>query len=361
MTVRRLWLVGGGHAHALLLRAWARQGLPADAAVTLLSPSPTTPYSGMVPGWLAGTYRFDEISIDMQALAARAGVVFRRGEVAGLDATARLLRLQDGAVEGFDLLSINVGSTLAPPAWPQVRVLPLRPLSALQTAWQAVQDGRPPSGLLTVGGGAAGVEATLAVASALRQLHPGWHGPGRLVERGKSLLAGLPPAAQRAAFDALARAGIAVQCSTAALPSMAPRGTLVLWAAGATAHAWQAASGPATDAGGFISTDATLRSTSHPQVFASGDCASLAQPLPKAGVYAVRQGPLLAHNLRAALAGQALKSFDGGGPALALLSTADGRAIAARGPWSASGPHIGKLLWRWKDRIDRAFVRGPGS
>jgi NADH dehydrogenase FAD-containing subunit len=157
----------------------------------------------------------------------------------------------------------------------------------------------------------------------------------------------------------LARAGVAVQCSTDAEASMAPRGTLVLWAAGAVAHAWQDRSGLAQDVAGFIRTDTTLRSSSHPDVFASGDCASLPQPLPKAGVFAVRQGPLLAHNLRAALDGQPLKDFTRDGPALALLSTADGCAIALRGPWAVAGPHVGKLLWRWKDHIDRAFVRGP--
>jgi len=356
---RRLWLVGAGHAHAVLLRQWARQGLPAGVTATMLSPSHRAPYSGMVPGWLGGHYRFDEICVDMRALAATAGVGWRDGELRDVDAASRHLHLADGSTEGYDLLSLNVGSTLSPPDWPGVRMLALRPLSALHDAWDAVLDERPPSGVLTVGGGAAGVEATLAIIASLRQQHPLWQAPGRLVTRGRSLLEGFPTRAQRAAFDALACAGVAVQCSTDANAAMAPPRTLVLWAAGASAHAWQRRSALAQDAAGFIRTDATLQSTSHPEVFASGDCASLPQALPKAGVFAVRQGPLLARNLRAALDAQPLKAFTDDGKALALLSTADGRAIAARGAWSAAGPRLGKWLWRWKDHIDRAFVRGP--
>ncbi len=356
--MRRLWLVGGGHAHALVLREWVRTGRPANVDVTLLSPSALAPYSGMVPGWLAGRYLCEEICIDMRVLAERAGVVIREGELRALDADTRTLVLADGSREVYDLLSLNVGATLTPPTWPDARILALRPLAALPAAWAAVLEAPPPSAVLTVGGGAAGVEATLAVLASLRQRHAGWPGAGRLITRSTTLLEGFPAGAQRAAREALARAGVEVQCSVEAAESMAPRGTLVLWAAGATAHDWQLRCGLARDAGGFIRTEVTLRSASHPQVFASGDCASLPMPLPKSGVFAVRQGPLLARNLRAALDGQPLHAFTRNGAALALLSTADGRAIGARGAWSASGPHLGRLLWYWKDHIDRAFVRG---
>ena len=93
---------------------------------------------------------------------------------------------------------------------------------------------------------------------------------------------------------------------------------------------------------------------SHPEVFAVGDCAAWEPPLPKAGVYAVRMGPVLTHNLRAALEGRALRSYSPQSKFLALLATGDGRAIASRGRWSAEG----RWLWRWKDHIDRSFLRG---
>ncbi len=96
-----------------------------------------------------------------------------------------------------------------------------------------------------------------------------------------------------------------------------------------------------------------MRSISHPEVFAVGDCAEWAPPLPKAGVYAVRMGPVLAHNLHATLGGRALRSYAPQPRFLALLATADGRAIASRGRWSAEG----HCMWRLKDHIDRGFVR----
>ena len=131
----------------------------------------------------------------------------------------------------------------------------------------------------------------------------------------------------------------------------------MLWATGAEAHAWQldpARRGPlAVSERGFVRIDAQLRSVSHPQVFAVGDCAEWAEPLPKAGVYAVRMGPVLAHNLRAALGQGSMMAYRPQRDFLALLATADGRAIASRGPFGASG----RWAWRWKDRIDRGFLR----
>lgn len=104
--------------------------------------------------------------------------------------------------------------------------------------------------------------------------------------------------------------------------------------------------------------DEQLRSVSHPQVFATGDCASWAgQALPKAGVHAVRMGPVLASNLRAALRAPAaagdLRVHRPQPRFLALLATGDGRAIASRGPFGAEGA----WAWRWKHRIDRRFLK----
>jgi NADH dehydrogenase FAD-containing subunit len=354
-----LLLLGAGHAHTVALRHWAQQRPAALKGAVLVSPSPRVPYSGMVPGWLAGHYRWDQICIDIRPLCAAAGVRWLAGELLSLDAATRRVRLDDGRELQAQWLSINTGSTLEAPAWPGVRVLALRPLSALRAAWEAVLAGPPPAALLTAGGGAAGVEATLAVLARLRQEHPGLKLPAQLVTRTHTLLPGMPPAAQRAAHDALSAAGVAVLTNTDATPAMAAApGSLLLWATGATAPTWPAAGGLATDSAGFIRIDTTLRSTSHPQVLASGDIASLQAPLPKAGVHAVRMGPLLAHNLQALLTGQAPKPYTRGAQALALLATADGRAIAARGPFSLAGPRLGRVLWRWKDRIDRRFVAG---
>ncbi|MCU0968142.1 MAG: FAD-dependent oxidoreductase [Rubrivivax sp.] len=365
--MKRVVLAGAGHAHALVLLDWMRRP-PRGAEVVLVSPQPRAPYSGMVPGWLAGAYRFDEVSIDVPALCAAAGARWVEGEVHALDAAQRRLVLADGRTIDYDLLSLNVGSTLDPPTAPGATLLALRPLARLQARWDEVlarwqrAEGPGALRLTAVGGGAAGFESLLGALARLRELRPDRAVEARLVTRSASLLPSFPAGAVRAAEAALARAAVALQTS-AEWRAEPPRGDddrlpareLVLWATGAVAHAWQrdpSRCSVAVGEAGFVRIDDRLRSVSHPEVFAAGDCADSAPPLPKAGVYAVRMGPVLAANLRAAVEGAALRRYVPQRRFLTLLATGDGRAIAARGRWAAEG----RWAWRWKDRIDRGFM-----
>jgi NADH dehydrogenase FAD-containing subunit len=192
-------------------------------------------------------------------------------------------------------------------------------------------------------------------------MQPGRHVTGRLISSAPTLLPGMAPGAVRAAERALTRAGVALHLNTVWHDEMAEdaaaRQQLLLWATGALAHAWQRdparRGGLATGEQGFVSVDSRLRSVSHPQVFAAGDCAQWSPPLPKAGVYAVRMGAVLAQNLRAALNGETGIPYRPQQRFLALLATADGRAIGSRGRWSTEG----RWLWHWKDHIDRGFLR----
>jgi pyridine nucleotide-disulfide oxidoreductase family protein len=357
----RLVLAGAGHAHAQVLLNWARQPVPGTELV-VVSPQPLAPYSGMVPGWLAGAYRFDEIVVDFPALCAAAGARWVRAELQALDAPRRQLRLSDGSTLDYGLLSLNLGSTLQPPGGPP-GMLALRPLAQLHDAWDALlqrwqhDPGDGPFTVTAVGGGAAGFESLLAALARLRALRPGRPVHGRLVSRGTQLLPGLAPRAVRAAQRALAQAGVTLQLGSAWGEHAAAASDLVLWATGAEAHAWQRdparRGGLAVSERGFIRIDPMLRSVSHPQVFAVGDCAEWASPLPKAGVYAVRMGPVLERNLRAALGQGSATAYVPQHHFLALLATGDGRAIASRGRFGASG----RWVWRWKDHIDRSFLR----
>ncbi len=377
-TPQRLLLVGAGHAHAEVLRQWAAAPLP-GVELTLVSPLALAPYSGMVPGWLAGHYGFEDIGINFAPLAAAAGARFVLGEVAALHAAQRQVLLTSGENLAYDLLSLNAGSTLNPPPAlalrAGVRVLSLRPLGELRGAWEGLQAelradsaarAAKPLCVTAVGGGAAGVEALLAVLVRLRALQPQRAISGRLFNRAPTLLPGLARGAARALQRALTQAGVDVQLGRAfdeaVLAADDPaQEQLLLWATGAEAHAWQAASDLALSPAGFFSVGPTLQSRSHPEVFAVGDCAEWAPPLPKAGVYAVRQGPVLAHNLRAVLLGRPLQHYEPQRQALALLALGDGRAVAARGAWSASdrwlGRWFGRALWRWKDHIDQRFLQ----
>ncbi|MCE2908094.1 MAG: FAD-dependent oxidoreductase [Burkholderiaceae bacterium] len=361
--MKQLLLVGAGHAHAQVLLGWAQAPLP-GVALTVVSPQALAPYSGMVPGWLAGRYRFEEIVIDFRALARAAGARWVAGELNSLDAAAQRVRLASGEELPYTLLSLNVGSTLRPPALAGARVLSLRPLSALRPAWEALlhewhtADTTAPLRVAAVGGGAAGVESVLAALAHLRRLRPDRAVSGALYSRGAELLPGLAAPARRAAERALAAAGVEMKLGVAGDATTLAGAGLALWATGAQAHGWQRDAmrrgGLAASDDGFIDIDETLRSRSHPAVFAVGDGAHWAAgpALPKAGVYAVRQGPVLLHNLRAALAGGALRAYAPQRRFLALLATADGRAIAARGPFGAHG----RWAWWWKDRIDRGFI-----
>lgn len=361
--MRRLLLAGAGHAHALVLRELVLAPL-AGLEVIVVSPQALAPYSGMVPGWLAGHYAFDDIVVDFPRLCAAAGARWIEGEVGGLDPARRRLRLAGGDELPYDALSLNVGSTLRPGTSSRApMMLPLRPLAELRVRYETLLgrlagDGcRAPLVVTAVGGGAAGFEALLGVLARLRAMlaRPV---QGTWMSRGSELLPGISAPARRAALRALQRAGVTVQLGAAWCEASDPGSDVVLWATGAEAHDWQRdpdrRGSLAVDEHGFVRVDGRLRSDSHPQVFAAGDCASWAgRALPKAGVHAVRMGPLLANNLRAALCAPVVpQTFRPQRRYLALLSTGDGRAIASHGPFGAEG----RWAWRWKDRIDRRFL-----
>ncbi len=356
--MKRLLLIGAGHAHAQVLKDWISAPVP-DTELVVVSPHALAPYSGMVPGWLAGTYRYDEICIAFDALAAAAGARFVEGELSGLEPDHHRVQLANGAALDYDLLSLNVGSTLNAPQVDGVRVLALRPLGRLRASWDAPQGelAREAShqalAVTMVGGGAAGVEALLAALVRLRALQPARPIRARLISLSPTLLTGAAPSAARSAQAALAAAGVQVRLGTAYRDALAEASDLLLWAAGAEAHDWQRSCGLAVSERGFIRVDERLRSLSHPQVHAVGDCAEWADPLPKAGVYAVRMGPVLSRNLRAALGVGEPVGYVPQRRVLSLLSTADSSAIASWGRWSVRG----QWVWRLKDRIDRAFVQ----
>ncbi|MBU6439406.1 MAG: FAD-dependent oxidoreductase [Betaproteobacteria bacterium] len=364
--MQRLLLIGAGHAGAELLRRWAAAPLP-EVELTLVSPEPLAPYSGMVPGWLAGDYAWEDCCIDFARLAARAGARLVVDRVVALDAVRREVLLAGGSALTADTMVLNIGSTVRTPAIhdePSPVLLATRPLGALRRAvdtlverWRDVPQAPE---LVGVGGGAAGVETLLALRR--RVLRAGRVPRCTLLTRDAELLRGFNATARRLTRAALSGAAVALRGgfdvqaveprALRARDGQAQAADLVLWAAGAVAHAWPAASGLDVDAGGFVRVDATLRSTSHPWLFAVGDCAAFDPPLPKAGVYSVRMGPVLAHNVVATLAARELRDYQPQRDQLVLLNTADGRAIASRGRLAAAG----RWAMRWKHTIDRRFV-----
>ena len=361
--MRRLILVGAGHAHAQVLKAWA-SAPRSDVELVLVSPHALAPYSGMVPGWLSGVYRYDEIVIDFVQLAARAGARWICAEIDSMDPDRQSISLSNGQNLGYDWLSLNVGSTLLPPTDALcAQMLPMRPLAdlyqryeTLLSHWRSEADDQPLR-VVAVGGGAAGFESLLAVLRRLRQERPDRVVQGLLMTSGSRVLPDYPARVQRVALRTLYDAGVDVQVNTVWHDSHDQGSDWILWATGAQSHAWQrdpARRGAlAVSAEGYVLIDAQLRSVSHPNIFAVGDCAQWTPALPKAGVYAVRMGPVLSYNLHAALNGSSLRNYQPQRRFLSLLATADGRAIASRGCWTWSG----RWAWYLKNDIDRRFIR----
>lgn len=334
----RLLLLGGGHAHAVVLRDFR------GTDVTLVTPFPHHTYSGMVPGFIAGHYRLDELRIDLARLAARAGVKLVIGRVAALDAARRLARLEDGTQLQYDVASLNLGSIAATVPGSAEHALAAKPFENFMERWLEAKD--RVRKVAVVGAGAAGVELAMAVA----------HRTAASV----TLYSDRPAVARRIA-RALERNGVTLLANNPVTavdpgPAVLAGGSresfdLVIWTAGAAPLPWLRESGLATDAQGFVLVDDKLRSVSHPEVFAAGDCATLRDaPHPKSGVYAVRHGEVLAQNLR----GGELRNYVPQRRALALISCGARTAIAEWNGWSAEGA----WAWRWKDRIDRRWIAG---
>ena len=358
----RLLLVGFGHAHLFVLDALARA--PLQAQVTLITPYERQFYSGMLPGWIAGHYRSEQCAIRLRPLAQRAGAQWVQARATGLQAERRQLLTEHGPLE-FDPLSIATGpdASLDAIAGAAMHALPLRPIEAFIIEWERRwiqwRAARSVARVAVVGAGAAGVEIALAIAQAARAA--GVALSVQLVSGG-ALVPAVSSSARRHCARALAAAAVTVHPESAIAIE---RGSVrlsggrelavdtAILANGPAPPAWLQDSGLALDPRGFVAVERCLRSTSHPCVFAAGDCATLlADPHPKSGVYAVRAGPYLARNLAARLAGRPLADFRPQQRALYLLAAGERRAI---GSWGSVG-FEGRWVWRWKDRIDRRFI-----
>ena len=345
--MRRILLVGAGHAHLVVLRSLAKEPLH-GARFALVSPRAKQIYSGMLPGVIAGHYRREEAEIDVAQLTERAHAEFIPGEVAALDAEQRSATLQDGTELDFDCASLNAGS-LADTAVPgsAQHALPVKPFDPLVEGLEGSAGGH----VAVVGGGAGGVE--LAMALRHRGLQASVYSEGtpfapRMAQR-------VAAALRRQSVNFLAMGVTRLAAGpTVITASTQARYDRVVLVSGAMPMPWIAGSRLATDERGFALVDATLRSVSHPEVFAAGDCATLqGRPVPRSGVYAVRQGETLAQNFRHLVRGEPLADYRPQRHALMLLTCGRRYAIAQRGAWSAEG----RWGWWWKDRVDRAWIK----
>ncbi len=376
-VLRDLVLIGGGHSHVGVLRMFAMRPEP-GVRITLICTDTDTPYSGMLPGYISGHYSFDEVHIDLARLCAFAGARFYRDAVTGIDRQNRRVLCAHRPPVTYDLLSINTGST------PQVQSIvgaqalstPVKPIAQFNQRWQALLDKarqwtthRGRMTIAVVGGGAGGVELVLSMQYRLRhELKAHGRNPEDLafvlLTSGDSIL----PTHNEGVRERFARVLQArnVEVHTHAEVVQVSPGCLhtrdgrtfdadeSLWVTQAGGPAWLHSTGLALDEQGFVLVHPQLQSLNDPLVFAAGDVASFVErPLEKAGVFAVRMAKPLAANLRRSLRGQKLLAYTPQRHWLALISTGNRYAVGSRGPLGFGGDWV----WRWKDRIDRRFMR----
>lgn len=371
---RDLVLLGGGHSHAIALQLFGFNPIP-DVRLTLISDAEQTPYSGMLPGHVAGFYSWDEIHIDLRQLCQFAQANLLIDKAVGLDLDRNRVICQHHSPISFDFLSIDIGSTPDTISVPGAKeyATPAKPVPLFLNAWEklltaARNHPEKPIAIALVGGGAGGVELALNMHSHLQTILKKTRQPLdnlsiHLFHRGERLLSGhnhwvsqhleailrkrgiqlyLQQNVQEVLSDKIiCESGLTIECD------------YIFWIAQASAPYWIKASGLATDDKGFILVKDTLQSVSHPHIFAAGDIATMQNyHLPKAGVFAVRQGKPLFKNWRRLIMGQPLKPYVPQKHYLSLIGTGDKNAIASWGCLGWQSP----LFWYWKDYIDRQFI-----
>lgn len=361
LAMKRCVLVGAGHAHVEVLRAFAERP-STDVHLSVVSPYSHVPYSGMAPGYIAGKYEFNEVTIDVAALARKAGAELVAARATALDRAARLVRCDNGAVLSYDVASLDVGGRgrqplalgPAPPT-----ILPVKPVEPFIAALDAVLGDVHGADIAIVGAGFSGVELAAAIQGrgARVSLITGSSG---LAPRGSSAARVVMARRLKARGVLLIEGARAVGAEYGAVILADGRrvaARAVILTIGVGPPAFIEALDLPKDAHGFLALSATLQSQADARIFAAGDCAGVNYPgtdtpIAKAGVYAVRQGPILARNIRAALEGRPLRPYRPQRNFLAILTFWPDGAIALRNGFALDGAWVD----RWKTSIDKKFM-----
>ncbi|MGB3536248.1 MAG: selenide, water dikinase SelD [Microcoleaceae cyanobacterium] len=373
-------LIGGGHSHAIVLKQFGMNPIP-GVRLTLITDIYHTPYSGMLPGYIAGLYDFDDCHIDLRPLTQFARGRMIQDQVIGLNLNHNQVLCANRPPLTFDILSINIGSTpnQLTVAGANQYAIAVKPISKFLQYWHqiketVVQYPQQKQRLAIVGGGAGGVELAFSIQSHLHRIYDSAKQPFdnlelHLFHRGERLIPERHPSVGKTSQEILSRRGVKLHLKETVTEIQSDDNHSkkiycesglkiecdhVFWVTQAGAASWLKQSKLATDERGFIQVKDTLQSISHPHVFAAGDVATMINhPRPKAGVFAVRQGKPLFENLQRILQKKLPQPFIPQQKFLILIGTGDEKAIASKG-WFRLGPY--SFLWQWKDSIDRKFM-----
>ena len=360
---RDLVLIGGGHAHALVLKAWGMDPLP-GARVTVINPGPTAPYTGMLPGYVAGHYRRDELEIDLVRLCRHAGARLIYDKAVHINQALREVTLETRGPVAYDLASIDVGITakLDIPGFSKYGI-GAKPLDLYAKRWsiflEQVLHGQATADVAVIGGGVAGCELAMAMAFALQSA--GVSPRVTVIESGPTISV-VGDKAKRRILKAMSDLGVMVKTSAKTVEITSNQVLLdgqepvaavfCVGAAGGSAHKWISQTN-LPQLNGFIKIGSDLGVLGDEALFAVGDCALMeVEPLPKAGVFAVRAAPILHHNIRMALSGGLRKKWRPQKNYLKLISLGGKSAVAEKFGFNLAGAS----LWRWKDWIDKSFM-----
>lgn len=369
LSHRHVVLLGVGHTNAHVLRMW-RMGAPRDTDLTCISNFPVITYSGMLPAVLAGQVPSQAMEIDLVKLCASISARLISDPVVGIDRDRREVRFADRPAVPFDVLSIGIGSI---PTCSEVQVtgdalIRIKPMQtflervATAVNRHAAVPGKQTIRIVVVGGGVAGIEIAFCLPAYIASV-TSLHCDVRLVTRSSGVVPDVESKTRRLVNVELERRGVSlttgatVKCieSDAVVLESGDRvpADLVIWATGAAPPPLLSRLGLALDSRGFVETDSALQSTSMNGVFAVGDTGSiLGEPLPKAGVYAVRQGPILWDNLLRSLDHRPLRDYQPQRSFMKLINLGDGRAI---GQWKRLA-FAGRWVMRMKHGIDNEFM-----
>ncbi len=366
-------LVGAGHAHVQVLKLFGMDPLP-GVRITLITREAHTPYSGMLPGLIAGYYTFDDTHIDTGPLCRFAGARLYNDTVVGIDRKAKLVLCSNRPPAPYDVLSIDIGSSPATAGIPGAsdHAVPVKPVDGFLGRFDAmltrVLEAKEPRHIAMIGGGASGIELLLAAQCRVEaEMRAAGRDPASvsfsLVSASHDILPAFPPK-MRARFASLLKergidvvSGAAVSQVGAGVLHFEQRAPLnvdeVLLCTAGQPASWLRQTGLPLTPEGFIKAGATLQVEGEGDIFAAGDVIAFGpRALPKSGVYSVRAGPVLAGNIKRLLMGRALKAFKPQRRAMYLLSAGAEYAVGTRNGFVFGG----KWVWRWKSRIDRRFM-----
>jgi NADH dehydrogenase FAD-containing subunit len=363
---KRLVFVGGGHAHLTCLKN-LHEFEKLGHHVTLISLSPYHYYSGMGPGMLSGIYRPQEVRFNIKKMAEDRGATFKEGKVIRIDPNRRLLFFPSGEEIPYDVVSFNTGSDVPIESLTSMsldHIFPVKPVinlfKARQTILGALKEGRRPN-FVVVGGGAAGLEIT---ANLWRLVHKA-KGIGKITNiAGKRLMKEAPERVRNLAMNSFSKRGVEV--IEGAYVKTVEREAIILsdgrklpidyvfMAVGIQPSSLFKDSGMLTGQDGGLLVNTYLQSVAYPEIFGGGDCINLqGYDLAKVGVYAVRENPILYHNLRVALEGGTMKSFIPQKTFLLIFNMGNGKGIY----WKENWVWDGRLAFLLKDYIDRSFMK----